>query len=57
MAERQDIVLIFTQFQEIIKPLSHWLANIFGRPGPKHKRQCLRLTFIPLQGYKPQRID
>jgi non-specific serine/threonine protein kinase len=33
MAERQDKVLIFTQFQEIIDPLSSWMASIFRRPG------------------------
>lgn len=31
--ERQEKVLIFTQFREIIDPLSDYLATIFGRPG------------------------
>lgn len=33
LAERQDRVLVFTQFREIIDPLSQHLAGIFGRPG------------------------
>ncbi|MDR1083855.1 MAG: DEAD/DEAH box helicase [Deltaproteobacteria bacterium] len=33
MADRQDKLLVFTQFQEIIEPLSGWLGQIFGRPG------------------------
>lgn len=31
--ERQEKVLIFTQFREIIEPLSEYLATIFERPG------------------------
>lgn len=33
IAARQEKVLIFTQFKEIIDPLSAYLAEIFGRPG------------------------
>lgn len=33
IAARQEKVLIFTQFREIIDPLSSYLAKIFGRPG------------------------
>ncbi|MDT0499103.1 DEAD/DEAH box helicase [Algiphilus sp. W345] len=33
LAERQDRVLVFTQFREVINPLSQHLAGIFGRPG------------------------
>ena len=33
MAERQERVLVFTQFQEIIEPLSRCLEEIFSRPG------------------------
>ncbi|HEY8750640.1 MAG TPA: DEAD/DEAH box helicase, partial [Tepidisphaeraceae bacterium] len=33
LAERQDKVLIFTQFREITGPLSEYLETIFGRPG------------------------
>ena len=33
IAARQEKVLIFTQFKEIIDPLSNYLAEIFGRPG------------------------
>jgi non-specific serine/threonine protein kinase len=33
MAERQERVLVFTQFQEIIEPLSRHLEEVFGRPG------------------------
>jgi len=33
IAARQEKVLIFTQFREIIDPLSSYLAEIFGRPG------------------------
>jgi non-specific serine/threonine protein kinase len=48
MAERQDKVLVFTQYQEIIAPLESYLAEVFGRPGvvihggtPVKKRQGL----------------
>jgi non-specific serine/threonine protein kinase len=48
MAERQDKVLIFTQFQEIIEPLRRWMEVIFERPGlvlhgqtPVRQRQAL----------------
>ncbi len=33
LAERQEKVLIFTQFREIIEPLAEHLTAIFGRPG------------------------
>ena len=33
LAERQERALIFTQFREIIEPLSGMLAEIYGRPG------------------------
>ena len=33
LAERQEKVLVFTQFREIIDPLAEHLAAIFGRPG------------------------
>jgi non-specific serine/threonine protein kinase len=33
MAERQERVLVFTQFQEIIEPLARHLEEIFGCPG------------------------
>ena len=33
LAERQERALVFTQFREIIDPLSEHLAAIFGRPG------------------------
>ncbi len=33
LAERQDKVLIFTQFREIIEPIAAHLTGIFGRPG------------------------
>jgi non-specific serine/threonine protein kinase len=52
MAERQERLLVFTQFQEIIEPLGHWLATIFGRPGlalhggtPVRRRQELVAEF------------
>jgi non-specific serine/threonine protein kinase len=33
IADRQEKVLVFTQFREITDPLSLFLAEIFGRPG------------------------
>ena len=33
IAERQEKVLIFSQFREITGPLSEYLAGVFGRPG------------------------
>lgn len=33
ISSRQERVLIFTQFREIIEPLANYLAGIFGRPG------------------------
>ena len=34
VAARQEKMLVFTQFQEVIPPLSAFLGSIFGRPGP-----------------------
>src|SRR5690348_2072755 len=33
LAERQDKVLVFTQFREITSPLSEYLETVFKRPG------------------------
>ncbi len=33
LAERQERVLVFTQFREIIDPMASFLARVFGRPG------------------------
>ena len=33
LSERQERALIFTQFREIIEPLSAHLATVFGKPG------------------------
>lgn len=33
IAERQEKVLVFTQFREMTAPLLHYLGTIFGRPG------------------------
>jgi non-specific serine/threonine protein kinase len=33
LAERQEKVLIFTQFRTIASPLAEFLARVFGRPG------------------------
>src|SRR5262249_15758743 len=33
LAERQEKVLVFTQFREMTDPLSHFLSGIFGRSG------------------------
>jgi len=33
LAQRQEKVLVFTQFREITEPLAEQLARIFGRPG------------------------
>ena len=33
IAERQEKVLVFTQFREMTGPLQHFLAGVFGRPG------------------------
>ncbi len=33
LAQRQEKVLIFTQFREIISPLEEYLTQVFGRPG------------------------
>jgi non-specific serine/threonine protein kinase len=33
LAERQERVLVFTQFRELAEPLARHLADVFGRPG------------------------
>ncbi len=33
IAARQEKLLVFTQFREMVEPLHDWLAEIFGRPG------------------------
>ncbi len=33
LAERQERVLVFTQFREITDPLARYLSSVFGRPG------------------------
>ena len=33
IAERQEKVLVFTQFREAAEPLARFLATVFGRPG------------------------
>ena len=33
LAERQERVLVFTQFKVIMEPLANCLADVFGRPG------------------------
>ena len=33
LAERQERVLVFTQFRELTEPLAQYLQTIFGRPG------------------------
>ncbi|MDB5335372.1 MAG: ATP-dependent helicase [Planctomycetaceae bacterium] len=33
IAERQEKVLIFTQFQSLCEPLAQYLADVFGQPG------------------------
>lgn len=33
IAAKQEKVLVFTQFREMVEPLSRFLAEIFGRPG------------------------
>lgn len=33
IAEKQEKVLIFTQFKEMTEPLNEFLAGVFGRPG------------------------
>jgi hypothetical protein len=33
LAERQEKVLVFTQFREITAPLANYLSELFGRPG------------------------
>ena len=52
IAARQDKVLVFTQFREMIEPLAGFLGEVFGRPGlvlhggtAVKKRQGLVKTF------------
>jgi non-specific serine/threonine protein kinase len=57
IAERQEKVLVFTQFQSITEPLAEYLATVFGRPGlvlhggtPVRRRSELVQTFQHDQG-------
>jgi non-specific serine/threonine protein kinase len=57
IAERQEKVLVFTQFQTITQPLAEFLATVFGRPGlvlhggtPVAKRSELVRRFQDGQG-------
>ena len=57
IAERQEKVLVFTQFQSLTEPLAAFLATVFGRPGlvlhggtPVKKRSELVRTFQDEQG-------
>jgi non-specific serine/threonine protein kinase len=52
VAERQEKMLIFTQFQSLTQPLADFLAGVFGRPGlvlhggtPVRKRSELVASF------------
>jgi non-specific serine/threonine protein kinase len=48
--ERQEKVLVFTQFQSVTEPLAHFLATVFGRSGlvlhggtpVKHRQELVR---------------
>lgn len=57
IAERQERVLVFTQFQSITAPLAEYLATVFGQPGlvlhggtPVGKRKELVKQFQSEQG-------
>ncbi len=57
IAERQEKVLVFTQFQTLTEPLAVFLAEVFGQPGlvlhgptPVRKRGELVRTFQDEQG-------
>jgi non-specific serine/threonine protein kinase len=57
IAERQEKVLVFTQFQTMTQPLADFLTGVFGRPGlvlhggtPVRKRAELVRTFQDEQG-------
>jgi non-specific serine/threonine protein kinase len=57
IAERQERMLVFTQFQSITEPLAEFLAMAFGRPGlvlhggtPVRKRTELVAAFQSEQG-------
>ncbi|MGA7539047.1 MAG: DEAD/DEAH box helicase [Steroidobacteraceae bacterium] len=52
LAERQERLLVFTQFRELAEPLAQHLGEVFGRPGlilhgstPVSKRQSLVDSF------------
>ena len=52
VAERQEKMLVFTQFQALTEPLAEFLAGVFGRPGvilhggtPVRKRSDLVKSF------------
>ena len=52
IADKQEKVLVFTQFRETIEPLAAYLATVFGRPGlilhggtPVKQRQQLVTRF------------
>lgn len=50
VAQRQEKMLVFTQFREMTGPLQHFLSGIFGRPGlvlhgataVKHRKDLVR---------------
>ena len=57
IAARQEKVLVFSQFREMMGPLSGWLEGIFGRPGlalhgetPVKKRASLVAEFQEEEG-------
>jgi non-specific serine/threonine protein kinase len=57
LAERQERVLVFTQFREIAEPLGRYLAGLFGRDGlvlhggtPVAKRRALVEEFQKEEG-------
>ncbi|MSR59133.1 MAG: DEAD/DEAH box helicase [Planctomycetaceae bacterium] len=57
IAERQERMLVFTQFQSLTQPLADFLASVFGRPGlvlhggtPVKKRSDLVKAFQDEQG-------
>jgi non-specific serine/threonine protein kinase len=57
IAERQEKMLVFTQFQAITQPLAAFLAGVFGRPGlvldgstPIRKRSALVQSFQDERG-------
>ena len=57
LAERQERLLVFTQFREITEALAHYLGQVFGRPGlvlhggtPVAKRRALVEDFQREEG-------